>query len=47
VRARLIGSVLNSVDLRRKLYGYGKYGYGSYGYGKYGYYGKKDDARKS
>ena len=36
--------VLNGMDLRKHIYGYGKYGYGKYGYSKYGYskygYGK-------
>jgi len=44
-KAKLLGFVLNGVDLENSNYGYGKYrykrykryGYGKYGYGKYGY----------
>lgn len=39
---RLLGAVLNKMQMGGGKYGYGKYGYGKYGYGKYGYgqYGK-------
>ena len=45
-KAKILGFVLNDVELESTNYGYGKYRYkrygryGRYGYGKYGHYGK-------
>ena len=40
-KAKILGFVLNDVDMERSRYGYGKYRYGKYRYGKY-HYGYKN-----
>jgi capsular exopolysaccharide synthesis family protein len=40
-KAKILGLVLNDIDVGQRGYGYGRYGYGRYGYGRYGYYGYK------
>lgn len=54
-KAKLLGFVLNGVDLENSSYGYGRYrykryhryGYGKYGYGGYGGYGYGYSSRRS
>jgi capsular exopolysaccharide synthesis family protein len=46
IDAKILGCVLNGVDVQSRRYG--KYGYGKYGYGKYGYgYGNTGDKNAS